>query len=615
MKYALVLLWIGMLCLSTSLSSAQTRNVLESELLARQPIRDSLEKVLASLHKTDTQKINLLDKLSREYMEFDDIRALYYAQQQLELATQIGFTQGKAYALYNKGSILDLQSHPKEAKIVLLEAAKLFKKLDMKDMYAATLINLGVIFDTEQNYPLVLQYTRQALLIFQSIQPQTIKLKTRLGVACNNMGFVLIKLKQVDSSFSYLLKSRQIFEQARDSINLAYTLQSLAVYYQEKKEYQKALSLLHSMHNFVVLNKDWANLREYNRTLSEVYQAIDSSDLAIRYRIEEMAAKDSLFNETKTREIALLNVRFQLQSKEEEIQDLHHLQRYQSLITLLIVLLVTSVALGFYLRKRQVEKLNLQLSQQKNEISFQKEKLQQQHDQLLELNQLKDRIFAILSHDLRGPLHSLNQTLTLLNMGLLSENERQIVMEGIEKQSLATAAMLENLLYWAKSQLSGKQSFNPKPFKILQLVQEQVDLWSRSAALKQIQLYNHVPPELVAEADKDMIRLIVRNLVGNAIKFTPLGGQVDLMAECKDNQLIVCVKDTGIGMNEEICSRLFKQGEMLSTPGTQNEKGTGLGLRLSQEFIRRHGGNIWAESQPGHGSTFAFSLPLQKKTV
>jgi signal transduction histidine kinase len=174
--------------------------------------------------------------------------------------------------------------------------------------------------------------------------------------------------------------------------------------------------------------------------------------------------------------------------------------------------------------------------------------------------------------------------------------------------------LLENLLAWANSQQK-KIAYTPVPINLSELVKDEFIMADEMATRKNIEINSYINDTLTVLGDKNMIRTILRNLITNAVKFTHKNGKVEVNAITRNNQLEIAVSDNGIGMTNETASKLFKIDANLSTLGTENEKGTGLGLFLCKEFVEKHGGKIWVESQEGKGSTFKFLIPLdQTKT-
>lgn len=230
--------------------------------------------------------------------------------------------------------------------------------------------------------------------------------------------------------------------------------------------------------------------------------------------------------------------------------------------------------------------------------------------ELMELNFTKNKIISIISHDLRSPLNSLKGILTLLNSRTISQDEFYQLSADLEKNIENLSYMLDNLLHWAFTQMKGFTA-NPTRFPFYQLVEEQTNLFAETARQKNIQLQNKVPEQVMVYADVNHIRLILRNLINNAIKFTTEGGSVTIQATSRQHYIIISVTDTGIGIGEDYLKRMLRSSEQASGTGTRGERGTGLGLLLCKEMLAYNSGEFWITSKPGEGSTFYFSLPYQ----
>lgn len=172
--------------------------------------------------------------------------------------------------------------------------------------------------------------------------------------------------------------------------------------------------------------------------------------------------------------------------------------------------------------------------------------------------------------------------------------------------------LLENILQWSQSE-TGKIAFNPRVQLLSPFVHDMICLYAASGKQKGISLENQIQSDLTARFDSNMLQTVIRNLLSNAIKFSQENSTIFLSAEIQGIEVVVKVRDEGIGMNREQLNRLFKADENISTPGTRNETGTGIGLILCKDFIARHGGRIWAESKPGEGTTMIFTLPDQAR--
>jgi PAS domain S-box-containing protein len=227
----------------------------------------------------------------------------------------------------------------------------------------------------------------------------------------------------------------------------------------------------------------------------------------------------------------------------------------------------------------------------------------------------KDKFFSILAHDLKSPFgHILNFTNLLVDeYDSFPEKKRRLFIELINKSSKQIYLLLENLLDWSRSQ-GGKIEFFPQKVNLDRIVIEVMELLSNSANTKKINLSKDIPSKLTLKADDYMLKTILRNLVGNAIKFTDKQGNVHISAAISGNEVIISITDNGVGMAQESIDSVFSLNNAYTKDGTEGEKGTGLGLLLCKEFIEIHGGKLSIKSKEGEGSVFSFSLPLDQKS-
>lgn len=237
-------------------------------------------------------------------------------------------------------------------------------------------------------------------------------------------------------------------------------------------------------------------------------------------------------------------------------------------------------------------------------------KLNAANEDLLKANQDKDKFLKILAHDLRNPMFAISGF-----SDLLIKNFRKYDEHTIEKQlgiinttTKKTYDLLEELLLWTRSQ-SGKIPFEPRIVQLKKVCDDVLSLLIESAATKQIEIVSEVDAAMQLHADVDMLRTILRNLISNAIKFTHENGQIILRAELTDSAAIITVSDNGTGMSQDVVSKLWQVDDLFTTSSTKGEKGTGLGLILCKEFVEKHNGRIWVESEVGKGSDFKFAMP------
>jgi len=236
--------------------------------------------------------------------------------------------------------------------------------------------------------------------------------------------------------------------------------------------------------------------------------------------------------------------------------------------------------------------------------------LKESEAKLIESNNTKNKIFNIIAHDLRSPFNAILgfSNLLLENYTRYDEKEKKKYIKVVNNSANQAYNLLDNLLNWARTQI-GKLVFNPKNQSLDKIFKEVTKLNKNNAKIKNIKLSYSLSEDINIYADYDMMEIILRNLISNAIKFTHKNGEVTINTEQDKHNVIISVSDTGVGIDQEKLQKIFNISEKTSTAGTENEKGTGLGLILCKEFVEKHGGKIWVESEIEKGSKFIFSIP------
>lgn len=273
-----------------------------------------------------------------------------------------------------------------------------------------------------------------------------------------------------------------------------------------------------------------------------------------------------------------------------------------------LIIFISGFLISFLIFFLYLSLLNTQLKQQiAEQLSSD---LKESEKQLKNNISTKDKLFSIIAHDLKNPFHSILGLSELLieEMNSCEDADNKRALTHINSSAKSTLILLDNLLNWSITQ-TGQASIHPEKQCLSTIIQEVFLLLNSSAENKNITLNFLYPEEIIVHADLNMIKTILRNLVSNAIKFTNLNGKINVYALRKDNFIEITVSDNGVGMDEEALNKLFKLETNESTYGTENEKGSGLGLILCKEFVEKHGGKIWVESESGKGSSFKFTLP------
>ena len=256
----------------------------------------------------------------------------------------------------------------------------------------------------------------------------------------------------------------------------------------------------------------------------------------------------------------------------------------------------------------------LTIKESKEEIARQAGTIKAQHAELDEANKLKDKILSIISHDMRSPLNTLNGLIWVMNEADESISESyQKHLAGIQSKINTVQSFLDNLLFWAKTQLE-EIGMEVEEFEIRNIADEVYRLFSDRFAQKQITFYNQLNGQQV-QGDYNMLAFIVRNLIDNALKFTPEKGRITISAQEAVGKIQLFVEDTGIGMAAEVRDKLFRNDAVISQLGTSGEKGTGLGLKLCRDFAQMHGGKLEVFSELNKGSIFVLTLPYVKELL
>jgi signal transduction histidine kinase len=327
--------------------------------------------------------------------------------------------------------------------------------------------------------------------------------------------------------------------------------------------------------------------------------------------------KDSVFNNHKVEIIAEVQSRYELNEMKGELDNLARnysikdkaLSKKQFWIMFFIivsVLLSLSAAVFVYLYF-SLHKINKSLKYSTGIISAQKSKLEN-------LNATKDKLLSIIGHDLRGSVGATKSMLYQLvkDPDLFPPEEQSVIREELYHLSEDTYELLENLLSWAKSQREFKIYKDSNSIK--KLVEYNAEQLRYFAAKKNISLTSHFPEEYLVNCDRNMINLVIRNIISNAIKFTPENGVISLFGEKKDKFFKLSVKDSGVGIPPENITRIFDSGDFFTTYGTNSEKGSGLGLLLCREFVEKNGGTLSIESTPGNGTVISFTIEILEET-
>ena len=270
--------------------------------------------------------------------------------------------------------------------------------------------------------------------------------------------------------------------------------------------------------------------------------------------------------------------------------------------------LTVKEALKSFYQKREIHQKNKELQELNDSLEI---KVQQRTKELSELNATKDKFFSIIAHDLKNPFNALLgfSSLLLDDFNGFSDEEKLDLIRTMDTASKNAYKLLQNLLEWSRSQ-TGSIQWEPNAVSLHEVVDTSINLLGDAATAKEVSINAIVNPNTRVWADGNMALTVIRNLISNALKYTPKGGEIKIYTKKADKEIEITIEDNGVGISEEDKLKLFRIDINHSTSGTNNEQGTGLGLILCKEFVEKNAGKIWVESIEGKGSKFKFTLPL-----
>jgi signal transduction histidine kinase len=594
-------------------------------------------------------KINDSYKLGHLYFwkaEFQLDRAMYdsagfYYQSSLPWLEKDAdeATLGRAYI--GAGYILNFQAKYSLAMAFNLKAEKIFRRIGDQKMLARSLKRLGddlalqdsraaeakkyyqesiaisvaqkdtlniiratnaltTVFSAEKNYPAIDSALEKAVSLAKKInclRCQAISF-SQWGISDYEQGKFTSAIRRYKEEFEVNKLLGATYDQF-------FVYQNTSDAYIGLKNYDKAIQYSDSALKIVQTDVAWNHYFDVYQSRYNAYKGKGDLGKALIALEKQMQYKDSVLTESKEKALEELNASYNFERKERQINDLVQLNKVKTLeataarqwqvglgiILFLIIILVFVLYNRYHFKKKAAQILDAK------------------NTELQKLNGFKDRMFAVISHDLRNPVDAFSTIIESLNQNLqhASKEELKEFLGSTLDSAKDLKSLLNNLLEWSLVQI-GKLPFDPKLVPLKTIVQESVSHLESMASLKKISIVNSVEEELVL-GDREMITIIIRNLVSNAIKFSPSGKVIELKSVAKNGNVTLSVIDEGVGMNSEELNKLFKQEENVRTIGSSSAKGAGIGLLLCKELTEKNAGKIYAESKPNKGSTFYLELP------
>lgn len=431
-----------------------------------------------------------------------------------------------------------------------------------------------------------------------------------MGILSGNIGSIHMSTASYDSSLHYYFQNLNLVRNTLEFENEIETYSHIGRVYLLKKNYANAKLYLDSACSIIrdrqIRFTDFFNPMDHiSKNYADLYAAVGDYQKAFEYyqKFHEVAQEKQ--DNVNGRSLKYLQSEYAFKQKTNEVEMLKKIneanvllirqQRVIGTVFAITILLLGAWAYNAYNTGQQRKALNKELHSSNTELA--------------RLNAVKDKLFSVISHDLRSPIATLKSILIFLKDGHLSQDETHDLYSRLNHQLQACGNVLENLLHWAKAELNNSKSEVEKV--ILADVANEVALQLKDyIEEKNIQFHNQLNFQHIALADKVQVEIILRNLIANAVKFTSEGGQVKITGRVSEESIEIYVEDNGLGMHEHEVQNLFQPGRSFTRLGTNQETGSGIGLLITKEMISKNGGNIWVSSRKHEGTVFTFTLPL-----
>ncbi len=562
---------------------------------------DELAKVADDIHN---QIDVLILKGLNEYFSSNYELAMDYYYKALSQAEQTNDSLLISKVNHNLGMVFDELEDYDEAIQLFEKSLGISIRLKDSAQIAKSYQNIAISYQNKKDLNKALEYNEMAnrLAILRKDTSMIIDIT-------NNFGTIAYDQKKIDESLEYYLKALDLYKKINDQSGIALAYSNIGLALLDKKDYQK--SLQYFMKSLKLANE----LKMYDFTgdiysnLTVYYAELKDYKNAYFYYDKYSEVYDSLVGEKKNKTIRQIQAKFQHekntrelenlkqtnQSQLDKIQSARLIQIYLFSIALLVVGLLVALFYLLYKEKRLAAEL-------KNKS-----------DELRELNISKDKFFSIIAHDLKNPFSVLVSYTSLLksDLSMFSQEELKQIISDLHSASENGFDLLQNLLLWTRSQTNRIHVYKTK-FQLKVILENVKALVELNLIAKEQRLETEIEDDLVVYADKDMVATVLRNLIFNAVKFSPKDSLIMIKAFSTDSYVQIDVIDNGVGIPSGSIGKLFSIENNSTTQGTEGETGSGLGLVLCHEFVEKNAGKIWVESTPGKGSVFSFTLPLSK---
>ncbi len=611
----------------TSLKAESHIEILE-KLKECKSERDCIEYILNSINDFDfdftlesgrildtlsnlIEKNDLTEYLPELYLSYgvywliqaDYLKSTKYLTDALKLAEQLGDQHLIGRIVRQLGENYRATRDFDLSIIHLKRAEKIFKELN-DSLYLARTYNrfAAVMHQDKDQYPVTaaIKYAEMSNKIANALNDTSLLVNNY-----NIIGASYRDLKDYGKAIEYLERSVSMAD-VINSVEYSNYLNNIAGIYYYQGDFKKAI--INGLKAYELASKRGLtySLVDIANLLAISYDTLGDYKKAYYYRTKQTNYFDAIFNASKRQAILEFEIKYQNEKNMQKIKTQEMQQKYQYAVFFVIGFSLLSIIYIYYRKQKQLSKANSELSDLNRQIS-------EQNQQLNNLNITKDKFFSIIAHDLKNPIAALRNLSELMvdEYNNLDDNELYDFTKEIKDTSSTLFELLENLLIWSNSQ-SGKIDFKPVRMDLCYIIKSNIDLMRLAARRKDIELSSKGDCPCYINIDHNMITTVIRNLVSNAIKFTNNGGKITVSHTEYEDNVIISIKDNGIGMSEKIRERLFRIDVTVTTLGTNNERGTGLGLIICKEFIDMHEGTIEVISTQGEGSDFIITLPKKE---
>lgn len=564
-------------------------------------------------------------------------QSLDYFFKALRISEEIGNRKGIFTTFINIGNVYYLLENYEKALDYYFKALQLGKEVGDKGGLSNIYNNIGAIYDKKGDKEQALEHYFKSLKLSEELED-----KLSIGLCLSNIGGLYNRQNELEQALEYLFQSLEVYKSIGSKAREISPLIEIGIVYRKQKKWMLAKTYLKDALQIAQKNGLVLQIRDIAEQLALAEKGLGNYQAAYDYQVLFKQMADSLKNEEQTKRITRLEMNYEFEQEKDSIQfaneaeqlvlekDIQNRKITQraTFIGLALLAVLAVVLFVFFQSKRrsnrlltektealetaneEIKTINEEVTVTNEELQTANESINQQNEKLKELNDVKNKLFSIISHDLRGPLGNILTVIELLVDGKVPEEEATNILEHLKTETGEVSTLFDNLLYWAKSQMEKGIEAHPRKFNLQNLVTDNLKLISNRAQNKNISLVNQVDSPQEVYADKDMVKLIIRNILHNALKFTPEGKNIYLSMEENEEFAILKIQDEGIGMTPETLETLFQpKTTQLSSEGMKAGKGTGLGLMLSQEFISQNKGEIRVESRLGEGSIFYIQLP------